>query len=445
MSRDLDVSRPPASRGDHRLLNLRQRAAPLSRLAVVVLVAGIARGASLLTTVLIARKVSPAAFGEFSVFFAVLVAISTATAFIDYAYVRHAVLEAHRAQQILGTALVLKGIAFAVLALTAYPAAWLLADRVLHKPQLTGAIAFAVVSGGALNIVALAASGYQAAEQFARFALFTSLPFLVALIGILCALGAHARLTLHLVYSIFVTTAFLLAFVSIGLTFRRIGGIPRYDPQSRRSLLSFGKWLVAGNWIDVIVQRLDVVLLARQATLGAVGQYGAALRVAGVGSLLTGSLPGILVPRASRTRGSEIELRRYRREAWSLAISLVGALGLLWLIVPFVVRHVYGAEFAEAIGIARILILALVFTALYNPMAQLFLAEDRPRKFAYLGLLRLVSTPILLLLLVSRYGARGAALAVLAAEVISFVFVMLAVRRAVLFSDRSAPGPMAGR
>src|SRR6266516_2037007 len=102
------------------------------------------------------------------------------------------------------------------------------------------------------------------------------------------------------------------------------------EPELLRVILGFAKWLIGANLAYLLAQRLDLFILSRYAGLSEVGNYGAALRVAVLASIMTGALPALLLPRASRTAGSIMEARRFTRHALGISILVTVVTGIMW-------------------------------------------------------------------------------------------------------------------
>lgn len=193
-------------------------------------------------------------------------------------------------------------------------------------------------------------------------------------------------------------------------------------------MLSFAKWLFGANLFYMVFQRLDLYILARYLDVATLGQYGAALKIVAIASLMTGVLSAQFLPQASRTRGMKGDLRGYIHRAFSISLLLTIAIGGLWFITPWIVYLLFGKRYMSSIPLARIILIGTVFVAIYTPFSQLFLAEEDPRKMFYLSLLKLLAIGGLGLVLVPRIGARGAAWSLVLAEGMALVFTFVSLR-----------------
>ncbi|MEO8020204.1 MAG: oligosaccharide flippase family protein [Pseudomonadota bacterium] len=111
-----------------------------------------------------------------------------------------------------------------------------------------------------------------------------------------------------------------------------------------------------------------------------------------------------------------------------LFVCLTVACGTLWLAGEWLLGFAYGAEFAAAIGIFRLLIVEASLGVLAQVTVQLYLARDRPGVVSTIQIVTLAISLALLLTLVPRLGAVGAAIALLAAGVVRWLMLLGGVR-----------------
>jgi O-antigen/teichoic acid export membrane protein len=100
----------------------------------------------------------------------------------------------------------------------------------------------------------------------------------------------------------------------------------------------------------------------------------------------------------------------------------------LWLAGEWLLGFAYGAEFAAAIGIFRLLIIEASLGVLAQVSVQLYLARDRPGVVSTIQSITLAISLALLLTLVPRFGAIGAAAALMSAGVVRWLLLLGGVR-----------------
>lgn len=388
----------------------------------VLVGSAIARAFSFLATVIVARALGPSDFGDFSIFFALLVIFSMTGDFIDITYVRRVNdPDVSEPQAYLRGVVVLKGLLFLLLLVLAYPLAYLLSHLVFERPSLWPAIFVAVVCGSGISFISLRAATFLAREQMGRFSVTSSLFYVLILVVLLPIFFGDVHLSLATLYVLFLATSLgvgLLSFSSLVRSARPM----RLETPVVREILTFAKWLLASNLVLVVYQRMDIVLLARYVPKAEIGHYGAALRLTVVATLTIAALSGFLLPKIARTRASREHLVSYFHEGLLLAAGLVASIGVLWLATPFLVTTLFGDEFAPAAHLARIILIGTALLAVSVPIGQLLLADDVPRQVLYNGLVRMGAIFFATILLAPRFGAEGAAWATVSAEALALVY-----------------------
>jgi O-antigen/teichoic acid export membrane protein len=406
----------------------------LARLATfrgyVLVVAGAAstRVLSFATAVILARVLSPASFGEASVFLAFLGMWVTGD-FLDATFVRHATMPdpPFRRDAYLRAILFLKIALNGALLLLAAPAGRFLATTVFGKPALALPIAVALGCGVGLNFLSLYAANRQADERFGAFtAATTAFPFLVFLL-VAAAIVLVPKVDLGWIYGAYgLSAAIVGAFAFVALA--RIAGGFAISAEVVRSVVSFSKWLFAANLVYLLFQRLDVFILTAFASLTDVGQYGVALRVVQVVAVLTGTLATALLPRASRAAHAPALLWTYLKQCAILSALIALAAVVAGLAAPLLVSAFFGAGYEAAASIVRVYLIGTLLVGIYTPLSQLLVAEAKPRRMMYLALVKLCVISGAGVLLVPRLGGVGAALALTLSEGAALAYVVIALR-----------------
>jgi len=187
---------------------------------------------------------------------------------------------------------------------------------------------------------------------------------------------------------------------------------------------AFGKWVSAWFVLGAIIPRLDLLVLSSLASHEVAGWYAAAARLTIVSQLLNTSLMIVLVPKISRI-DTEIQLARFLSAWRALAlVTILVALVPLELAAAPLVRIVFGAAYLPAVPIFQLLLIAACFDLIFNPLTYLNFTSDEPRAITVLNVLRLVVLVIGLWALTPRYGAVGAAWAVVISVVVCYGFLL---------------------
>lgn len=205
-------------------------------------------------------------------------------------------------------------------------------------------------------------------------------------------------------------------FVALLLSLRFVSSLPEEDATSitQRRLYSFGLKCQATNVTAMANERVDQLVIAWLLPAEALGSYVVAVALAGPVALVGVGLYYAAVRDLPRLDNSD--QRRAVKRMLLLAISLSLVLGMaLWLSIHQVIRIVFGSEYSESAGPARILIAASVFLALFRCSTGILRALRRPATSAWLGAIAMVITVAGLSVLVPRHGLGGAAWTSLAA------------------------------
>lgn len=403
--------------------------------ATVVGMSGGAALLSFLTAIVLARNLTTSQFGLFSILFSAMTVLWSATNFGDSAYIRfvNARTEEEPRARYLAGVFVIEGATILGLALCAAPAAWFISHQLIGDARYFDPLLLGILFGLALNFVSLWAAIYQAEDKFFVFSLLRTIANLTIFSGVV-TLAAWSSLSLSGVYAVHAVAVGALTTAAIVAIARKMRPFD-VDRALVGRLVSFSKWLMAGNLAYVLVQRLDVFALAAFASPAAVGQYGAAVRVSVAASLVTGSIASLLLPRATRVGPSRSDVAVYIRHVTRFAAVLVAAIALIWLTIPLWVPLLLGDRYSDAIPLARILLVGSAFVAAYTPLSQLFVAQEKPVLALLLPVVKLLALAVLLALLVPELGAAGGAWGIAGAEAATLVFTCMAVWRRVLPGD----------
>jgi len=233
-----------------------------------------------------------------------------------------------------------------------------------------------------------------------------------------------------------VGTLALAAAIAAAAAWRRFRDAPTVsqDP-SHRELLAFGLRGLLGSSSPLETLRPDQAVLAIFFSPTALGLYVVALSLTNLLRFLGQNIGLVAFPRTARSADAATA-RRSIKEFTALAAGVCLALGaLLELAAPWIIRFFFGDDFEDAVGLARILVLAAVFAAVRRVLA------DATRGAGYPGIGSLAELAMwaallpALALFSAVWDEEGVALAVLAASALSLavlvVLVVLTLRRVV--------------
>jgi len=217
--------------------------------------------------------------------------------------------------------------------------------------------------------------------------------------------------------SLMVSTFAVLLFCAFALHRR---GAFHASGVSARALVQLGVTIVVFSGLNSLASTLDVLVLGRLRTMADVALYAAALKTARA-ILLAGDANLLAIapaiPRLLRDGDVEHLGLMYRTSVrWVALITAPAALFLV--IAPELVLRLFGPQFVAAAPLLRILVVAFATFAFAGPAKAYLLMAGHERYLTKNAAINVATTAALVLALAWRWGAAGAAFAVLLATLI---------------------------
>jgi O-antigen/teichoic acid export membrane protein len=205
---------------------------------------------------------------------------------------------------------------------------------------------------------------------------------------------------------------------------------PRALRHEAEPLFRTGRWLWLAGLFAMLGANLDVLLLNRWGDLASVGTYALALSLASKADVVNHSLYTVLLPTASALGHDRAVVGTYLRRSFLRSGLICLALVPVAVLAEPAIRLVYGAAFAPAADLFRLLLLVAAFDVLTTPALLLALGVGRPQVLAAADAARAGTLGAMGLWLIPSLGAPGAVIARLAARVAGAVLVLIALRSA---------------
>lgn len=204
----------------------------------------------------------------------------------------------------------------------------------------------------------------------------------------------------------------------------------RWKWSSFRGLLLEGRSFFGLGALYLVMQRLDMVILARILGDGGLGSYAAATQLVSRVGVLTDGVTSAVAPAAYRlsvTSDSESKSLLRRAMTWLITLTLVFALGGT-LLGGFVVRLVYGAGFEDAGAILAVFGWTLPLFAITGLFHQTLFVKNRQTDVLRIEV-KVQAAAILLLLVGTIVGLGvGSAVAKVAGVALSAACALYAYR-----------------
>lgn len=376
-----------------------------------------AKGLTFILSILLLKAVTPEEYRLFGVFITLLATFTQLTdSGIHQSYVRfHALYrDSHparaRAYTVFSlTAKILLLVGTAVLMMVL---ADVIAGPLLHVPELV-----TVIRVLAIGVVGSGFFEFGQAHLLARqeFTILTGLRVgeaVVKLVSFIVFLAA-GWFSLNAVYGIYIAAPFLFGLLSaLFLRFEPARHVVRWRslwPEFSR----FARWLFVMSWIMMVLQRIDVFMVSNlmDDRAGESGLYMAAVRLCVPYLVLSGSVVTIFFPKAMSLTSVE-GLNAYVRRSLGVTIPLVLlSLGYMAGVSFFVPAFL--PNYRDAVPVFLVLSLGYVWTILGNPITMLLLSLNRTDIAAGIAFVQLVVTAVSHYILISAWGAMGAAISTL--------------------------------
>ena len=190
----------------------------------------------------------------------------------------------------------------------------------------------------------------------------------------------------------------------------------------------FAKWMALANLGTIVAVQGDVLLLGRLATPAEVGVYSVALALALRLDSLNQSLLLVLLPRASKLKGS-VEIRGYTRRVLRGSLLLACGLGLVALASQPLILLLYGEQYVASAWLFLALTGVVLFDLVTSSLFLVALPLERPRVLAAADWLRVIVLGMVGWALIPRLGGFGAVLARGAARVVGTGYALWALAR----------------
>jgi O-antigen/teichoic acid export membrane protein len=263
---------------------------------------------------------------------------------------------------------------------------------------------------------------------------------LATLVVLLVFLGLH-RLTPYTAAIAYIAAS-LPAF---GYMLRRIVRtgirVARIQLTVIRQLLQYGVRSYGIDLLGTLALQVDQVLVVSLLSPGAMGSYVVVLSLSRMLNVFQQSVVMVLFPKAAgHPAETVIAMTGNSVRTSGLVTAVCGV--FVCLTGPTLLRLLYGAEYVNAVGALRILVLEAVLSGVVFVLAQAFMALDRPGVVTILQAVGLSLSVPMMLWLIPRYGIYGAAISLLVSTTARLVFVTAGFR---VFLKISPPRLLPGR
>lgn len=184
----------------------------------------------------------------------------------------------------------------------------------------------------------------------------------------------------------------------------------RIDGTLARSMLGYGRGIVAVNIVAAVVHHADSAVVGRFIGTAALGVYQIAYKIPEMSiAILVWVVSKIAFPAFSKVQAAKGDLgAAYRAALMSVTAMTVPAAVGLWIVAEPLVATLFGAKWAAAVPVLRMIALYMAIRSFGSITGDVLKATGRTRLLATLGLARAVIV-VPSLVWASRYGPVGVA------------------------------------
>lgn len=303
-------------------------------------------------------------------------------------------------------------------------------SRVVAGAAIACAGLFAQVFGD-FALVALSGS-----LRFGRVALVELVRSALGTAGIVILVVAGAGLVPF--FAAYALASLAAAGLALGLAHGEAMLVPRFSAERWRPLLADSAMYAAATAVYVVYFRVVMLVVSIEGSARQAGLFATAYRVieftAAVGGVLAATATPVL---ARRYAGGAAALGRAARGALAPMVAAgVAASVVLWVGAPLLMDLIGGKATDGAVSVLRIMAPIPATTFALFGMGAILLVMRRYRALLAVNVAALATALGLALVLVPSHGARGAAWAALAGEVVAVAGQLAALLRA--FAARGA-------
>jgi O-antigen/teichoic acid export membrane protein len=339
---------------------------------------------------MLTRTLGPDAYGQYSFIF---VTVAMCSALFDFGMentaVRFAAKDKDQTHAIFGLYLTVKlGTLLALVLFFAFGGEWLFG--LMHKSAVNQYIPYLIAGLIGESLFFVNDTYLQARQQFQARAALNIARFFTAMLYI-AALTLGHWMKLELVFLVYlVPVGFTLLFLPKYLSF--IGGFLRADLENPlfRQMMDYERWMFIYSTANNLLGRIDFFMLGYWVHFQQLGIYNAAFQLCSIVSFLPLCLGKVLLPALSELSDQEIfqKSRKLIKGTWLVCLVAAAIIPLTGWFVPIIL----GKDYASAVTILQILLLAFIMGLLSMPYEQSIYSLGRPKmlslgRYIQLGLI----------------------------------------------------------
>ncbi len=296
----------------------------------------------------------------------------------------------------------------------------LISDVLFHDRELDFLIkitSLGIFTAIMSNFYQYALLAIQKFLQVAFLSAFGGLSRLLLLVILIAASGVVLTNIVWMQVLAYIILA-LVAFLVLDYDYLKV----KKTPGDFKKLMSFTYFLGIARGLTALASRLDVLMLIAMTNATNAGIYSIASRVISIYPLLTGSFSAVIAPKLSSATDKHF-LKKYIYKVILATIGLiVTALIMIIIAYPFI-TILFGQKAAPAVGVFRVLLVAMIFFIGSIPSVALAIYYLRkPYILTVNSVIQLVIVIVGNLYFIPRFGLLGPAYSLILAYGITLFF-----------------------
>lgn len=296
-----------------------------------------------------------------------------------------------------------------------------IAKYIFHDEQLYYYVIFIFVSSGFSLLVGALRAVLQGRREFHKFSLVVVMWNLIwaGVIFLFYFLGKLSVLSSLLAGIISGSVNLFLCVKLTDLKLSKLLNCTDLEASYKRQLNNFSNWMIVWSVFSILQSKADVFLLATLTTKAEVSYYEIASKIIKPVLMVIASYSQVLNPQfasidRNKLHDKIIEIRKF-------IFILSGFVIIFLIMVGPILNFIWGIKYAKSIIPAQMLLIAIIFYAWTVPFNSALYALNKPHIFTIAALAGLVVTIIGDILLLPKYGAIGASITYIFAQIIGLV------------------------
>jgi O-antigen/teichoic acid export membrane protein len=308
-----------------------------------------------------------------------------------------------------------------------------MAARAFHKPELSAVFEVLALMLPPIALMDILTAIFQGIENARAKVLFQDIGLNLLRLALLVLLVLVGYGFWEVLW-IYVISAWLIMALYLGYAMRALHGTLRLQLSYAvaKDLVWFSLPLLGINIMNNVMTWTPMLMLGYLKPAAEVGLFSAPLRLASIIPVALAGMTFLYLPVAAKltAQGGIEDVQELYRSTTKWAFLLTLPVLLYFMIdAEFVVTLLFGAPYADAAGVLRVMVLGLAIHTFVGPNGITLISLGNTRTPFVASLIVAIAAVVLCLLFVPRHGALGAALGTAVARSLSNVYLSVALYR----------------